>query len=146
MRERQTTRYATALDELDRYAELHRFEGIGSFYAWERLNMLVGRLRAQYDAFELEGDLDPVREAIEGYQRDLWRHHIKPDQGINARLGELLSGLEAEAPAPTLDVLVSTVPMAPGAHWPEQLLTVRPEELQALLAQRTTPQGPPPAA
>lgn len=147
MRERQTTRYATALDELDRYAELHRFEGIGSFYAWERLNMLVGRLRAQYDAFELEGDLAPLRQAIEGYQRDLWRHHIKPDQGVNARLSELLNGLEAEAPAPAVEILVSTVPMAAGANWPQELLAVRPEELQALLAdRRQVPQGPPPAA
>jgi hypothetical protein len=145
MRERQTTRYATALDELDRYAEFHRFEGISSFYHWERLKILANRLRALYDAFELEGDLGPVRDEVDGYQRDLWRHHIKPDQGVNARLQELLAGLEAEQ-APRIDVLVSTVPMVQTADWPEHLLTVRPDELQALLEARASTQGPNPAA
>lgn len=145
MRERQTTRYATALDELDRYAELHRFEGISSFYHWERLKILANRLRSLYDAFELEGDLTPVRQEVDDYQRDLWRHHIKPDQGVNARLQEMLSGLEPDE-APRLDVLVSTVAMAQTAQWPSSLLTVRPEELQALMEARASAQGPYPAA
>jgi hypothetical protein len=139
MRERQTTRYATALDELDGYAEFHRFQGAGAFFAWERLKGLVAQLRANYDRFELEGDIDPVRAAIDTYQRDLWAHHIKPDQGINARLYELVSGLEAEASVPVIDVLVATVPAAPGARWPEHLLAVRPEDLRALLAERSSP-------
>lgn len=146
MRERQTIRYATALDGLERYAEYQKFEGIGSFYAWERLKLLIGRLRGHYDAFELEGDIDPVREAIDGYQRDLWRHHIKPDQGLNARLFDMVAGLEAEAAPPCVDVLVSTVAAAPGARWPEHLLAVRPEELQAILAQRNAVHSPPPVA
>jgi hypothetical protein len=134
-----------ALDELDRYAELHRFEGISSFYHWERLTILANRLRALYDAFELEGDLGPVREAIDHYRHDLWRHHIKPDQGVNARLHEFLEALEA-AQAPEVELIVSTVPMVPTAEWPSHLLAVRPEELQALLEERSSPQGPHPAA
>lgn len=143
MRERQTTRYTATLDELERYAEFHRFQGPGSFYAWERLNSLVGRLRAQFDAFELEGDVAPLQEAIDTYQRDLWRHHIKPDQGVNARLYGLVDGLAQDA---ELEVLVSTVPMAVEPTWSDRMLTVRPETLQALLAERGSPQGPPPAA
>ncbi|MNS74876.1 hypothetical protein D3C72_1083630 [compost metagenome] len=145
MRERLTTRYTATLDALERDADFHRFGGNGSFYAWERLGALVERLRVLYDAFELEGDAEPVKAAIDGYLSDLWQRHIKPDQGVNARLFELLGAIEAEH-NPWIELHVSAIPMLPKVEWPASMLTVSSDELQAMLNERAAHQGPFPAA
>lgn len=140
---RQTARYLAALRELEAYADSHRFEGAGSFHAWERLNVLIGRLRYLFDAYELEGDVHPVREEIARFQADLERCHVRPDAGLVFKLGQFLADLEQP---PSLTVLTTRVPPPVGASWPDDYLTVRPEELEALLGERTPPSPWPPGA
>ena len=84
MRERQTHRYQSALQELDRCAALQSLDGPGSFYQWERLSLLTERLRGLFDAFELEGDLGPLAEAVEVYQADLAQRLGVSRQTVNA--------------------------------------------------------------
>lgn len=140
---RQTARYLVALRELEAYADSHRFEGPGSFHAWERLNVLIGRLRYLFDAYELEGSVGPVREAVEQFQADLEGCHVRPDAGLVFKLGQFLADLEQP---PSVAVLTTRIPPPVGARWPEHYMTVRPEELQALIAERQAPSPYPPGA
>jgi hypothetical protein len=137
-RDHQTTRYLSALAELAAYADLHRFEGAGSFYAWERLNALIQRLREHYDHYELEGDAAPVRRAIESFQDDMTRLHVKADAWVVGHLAELLGWLETGTDV-TLNVLTSVVPVVPGAELSKGYLAVHPDALEALLKKRTNP-------
>lgn len=134
-RDHKTARYMASVAQLETYADLHRFEGAGSFYAWERLNILIGRLRGHYDHFELEGDAAPVRQEIERFQGDLVRLKVKPDAWVTSHLTELMVCLEDETP--DIAILTSVIPAVPTADWPKGYLTVKPEDLEALLKQQS---------
>ena len=131
MRERQTHRYQSALQELDRCAALQSLDDPGSFYQWERLSLLTDRLRGLFDAFELEGDLAPVAEAVETYQSDLAQRGLRPDREVERRLDALWTDLVAHQPE-RVDVLVTTVPQAAPTGHPDGLLAISPEALEAL--------------
>ncbi|HEY9720400.1 MAG TPA: hypothetical protein V6D47_00180 [Oscillatoriaceae cyanobacterium] len=133
-------RFFAALKDLENDANVHRFDGGGAFYAWERLNRLIGRLRAAFDLFELEHDLGPVQREIEDYYADLARLNVRPDPWVAGHLQALTDSL---APEPVVDLTTNTERPAPGAQWPPTYLTARPADLEALLRDRTPPGTPP---
>lgn len=134
-RDQKTARYLATVTEMEHYADLQRFEGAGSFYAWERLNLLIGKLRDHYDLFELEGDAGPVRREVERFQADLGRLQVKPDAWVAGRLSELLDCLEE--PVPVVSILTSVIPAVPLGAASSGFLAIKPEDLQALLERRT---------
>jgi hypothetical protein len=136
MRERQTNRFQSAILELDRCAALQPLNRPGEFYQWERLSLLTERLKGLFDAFELEGDLGPVAEAVAAYQADLATRGLQPDREVERRLDSLWQDLVAQQPE-RVDVLVSTVPAAPPTSRPDGLLAVSPETLEAILKNRS---------
>ena len=143
-RDSKTTHFLASVAELETYANLHRFEGAGSFYAWERLNALISQLRGHYDIFELEGDAAPVRREVERYQADLGRLKVKPDPWVVGHLTALMDCLEDDTP--DFAILTSVIPVAPSGNTPKGYLAVTPEALEALLKQRSEPPSLPPGA
>lgn len=133
-RDRQIVRYESALAELAEHAELQAYRGTGGYWASERLGGLVAGLRVAYDAYELEGDVAPVRRAIDAYMEDMRLHQLPPDPWVGQRLASFLSQLELRPL--TLETRVARAPR-PDA-WPEGILAVSPEALQALREARKT--------
>lgn len=128
--ERQTARYESLLSELAEHAELQAFAGAAGYYAHQRLLALVARLRAVYDLYELEGDVVPVREAIDAYHADLRDHQLRPDPSVSGVLARFLEDLTPRLPVLQVETRIAQ-PSVVG-RWPEGLLAVSPEELQAL--------------
>jgi hypothetical protein len=126
---RATARYETALAELSEHVELQAFQGTAGFYAWGRLEALVHQLRRHYDAYELEGDVAPVRREVDAYLADLAAHQLRPDPWVTSHLARFVEALQTGNATITLETRVAA---APAQQWPEGLLAVSPQELQAL--------------
>jgi hypothetical protein len=128
--ERQTVRYESALAELAEHAELQAFQGPAGFYAWRRLEALVDQLRAVYDEYELEGDVAPVRRAVQAYFDDLNDHQVRPETFLTTFLDRFLNDLN---PAPLVVDIDTRLAGPEDSHqWPSGILAVSAEELRAL--------------
>ena len=126
--ERKITSYETTLEELAELSRTQAFAGQAGFFGWERLEGLRHQLRQAYDAYELEGNVAPVRQAIEGYLADLATRQVRPDARVYGCLERFLADLER----PDLDVATHVVDPAVVGRWPSEILTITPEELVAL--------------
>lgn len=132
MRPDWTTCFAQALDELGTFAERQSLEGAGSYYAWERLNILVRHLGRAGAGPEGEPDVRQARRAVESYARDLTRHYLKPDAWMLNWIEAFDRALK-DAPEQPLRLTVSDARPAIGSRWGEAYLTVPaawPEERQ----------------
>lgn len=134
MRVRKTERYETTLAAMARHVEAQGFEVRGGFHAWQRLEVLVDDLARAYDYYELEGDVAPVRRAVEAYTEDLGDKGLRPDPWVASQVGQLLA--ELEAPEGWLEVRIDTAVAQPGDHVPDGMLAVSAEALEALLRSR----------
>ncbi|MDB5100260.1 MAG: hypothetical protein JWM80_4681 [Cyanobacteria bacterium RYN_339] len=126
---RETARYETALAELEEHVGLQAFQGAAGFYAWGRLDALVNRLGRLYDAYELEGDVAPVRHEVDAYLADLAALQLRPDPWVTAHLARFVDDLQAGTAVLTVETRVAAAP-----QWPTGILAVSPEELKALHA------------
>ena len=93
---RETATYETALAELAEHVELQAFQGTAGLYAHQRLGALVTRLNRLYDAYELEGDVAPVRREVDAYLADLAAHQLRPDPWVTAKLARFVEALARE--------------------------------------------------
>jgi hypothetical protein len=135
MRARKTDRYETALATLARHVEAQGFEVRGGFHSWYRLEVLLADLTRAYDYYELEGDVAPVRAAVEAYTEDLAHKGLRPDPWVASLVGQLLADLEG--PTSWLEVRLDVAPAKPSDHLTVPgLLTVSPATLEALLRSR----------
>jgi hypothetical protein len=128
---RETATYETALAELAEHAELQAFQGTAGLYAHGRLEALVNRLSRLYDAYELEGDVAPVRREVDAYLTDLAAHQLRPDPWVTARLQRFVEALQTGRASLTLETRIAA---ERPPSWPDGLLAVSPQELQALHA------------
>lgn len=128
---RETATYETALAELAEHVELQAFQGTAGLYAHGRLNALVSRLGRLYDAYELEGDVAPVRHEVDAYLADLAAHQLRPDAWVTTKLARFVEALQNERATLVLETRVAAERPAP---WPDGLLAISPQELQALHA------------
>lgn len=136
MRERKIERYESALIALTRHVEAQGFEVRGGFHAWNRLEVLVADLTRAYDAFELEGDVAPVRLACEAYADDLADKGLRPDPWVAAQITQLLADLEA--PDSWVELRIDVAEAKPLDFVPSGMLAVSPAALEALLRARQT--------
>lgn len=132
MRARKTDRFEAALADLIAHVEAQGFEVRGGFYAWDRMKVLVSRLQRALDYYELEGDVLPVREALDAYGVELANKALRPDAWVVGRVGQLVA--ELEAPSLELEVRVAGLP---SGEWPAAVLAVHPDELARLMRERT---------
>lgn len=121
MRPDWTTCFSEAVEMLGEYAAGRRLEG--SYYAWERLNILARHLRRVALLADGAPDVRQARRMVETYARDLARHYLKPDAWTLNWLESFERALQG-APEQPLKLVVSTERPAAGTRWGNAYLTV----------------------